>query len=83
MKTTFTVGDEEKHQVEVEISYWSGRERIYVDGKQVVKKFNLGVGCDYKFIVGENEKHNVEVKGTGFFTPKIEVFVDGKLQSKG
>jgi hypothetical protein len=83
MELRFTVGEKEKHQVEVDVSYWTGKERIYVDGKLVVDKTHWGFSSDHKFQVGDAEKHEVEVKASGLFTPKIKVFVDSKLYTTG
>ena len=85
---TFTVGQNERHEIRYWRSNWSGRMRITVDGDPTVRKFEfLGFPLTkkYGFRTGTTECHDVTiVKTRPLFvawmrSQPVQAFVDGAL----
>lgn len=81
-RATFTIGNKEKHTVEIEASSMLIRRlKIKVDNREVSNTLWSKVsGNSVRFSIGEKEIHQAEVKVSGNFSPKLELFLDGKLE---
>jgi len=77
MKHIFVIGEKEKHEVEVERSYW-GKVIVNVDGTEVLRK-RVKRRVFYGIDVGKEEIHKIKFRLYGR-RPKIEFFVDGEPQ---
>jgi hypothetical protein len=85
---TFTVGQNERHEIRYWRSNWSGRMRITVDGIPTVRKFEV-VGFpltkNYKFRTGHTECHDLMIVKTRpllvawMRSQPVQAFVDGTL----
>ncbi len=78
----FFVGKEEKHEIYVSYSLWTGRLKVDIDGKRVTDTWHLGITKILNYTVGDKEAHEVMIKISGIFVPHIEAYVDGKFVSK-
>lgn len=78
MIVQFTVGEKEKHAVEVICSTWTGQETVSVDNKDIINKHSSFKTAEtLRFTVGTEEKHDVEVRISGWWATKVEAIVDG------
>lgn len=76
-KSTFEVGEKEKHLVSVDWDRVMKRIQIDLDGQKVVDEMHYSPGAKkFPLDVGSSEKHKVEVS-VGMFSP-MKVLVDGK-----
>ena len=83
----FEVGEAERHNVEFRFDQLLGPLQISVDGKPVVRKFEMfslkRVGS-YEFSVGSSEQHEVRIEKTrkallgGFQAQECVTYVDGR-----
>jgi hypothetical protein len=71
----FEVGVCERHQVEVQISIWTGEETYLVDG--VERRRTRSWWGRRTFSVGEKETHDVEVRVAP--SGRVSVYVDRQL----
>lgn len=76
--SAFEVGDEEKHDVRVTWSIWSGEEVYVIDDVEVARMRSFEVSGVREFDVGEEEKHKIEIRFRSLPFNVVEVFVDGK-----
>jgi hypothetical protein len=76
----FTVGENEKHEIYLQSSFWTGNIKVDVDGKRVVDGYNIGLTKTVTFPIGEKEKHEVMIKMTP--TNSFELYVDGKFSGR-
>jgi hypothetical protein len=74
----FEVGKEEKHDVRITWSLWSGEEVYVVDDVEVLRLRKHGLWGARTFEVGEREKHQIEVRFRALPFTVVEVYVDGK-----
>ena len=83
MKLRTTVGDTEKHEIEVEQG-WLGKRKITVDGDDIIDKWAItSLSETQRFIVGQQEKHDMRVKfSRGITGLKIDIYAGGKLIAK-
>ena len=79
---TLQIGQDEKHTIHISVSAWTGDTKVFVDGQPVSGGVTLGKRV-VRLSVGQKERHEVEVRVGGILSPKIEVWVDGKLSSVG
>ena len=96
MKFSFDIGNEEKHRVEFERNWFSGRTKIQVDGESAQLKnpwlltthFNKEFVVKYEFTVGRKECHELIIEHErpkymgGFFPHDYTVIVDGAVLQK-
>ncbi len=75
-----TVGEQEKHTVEVDVSSWTAKVTVRIDGKVVTETYAIR-GRTMPYELGEKEKHKVDVKISGTVGAKVEIFVDGVLKA--
>ncbi|RLG83064.1 MAG: hypothetical protein DRO40_05805 [Thermoprotei archaeon] len=75
----FTVGEQEKHEIYIRWSEWSGKLIVDLDGKRIVDTYFWSFKKELELDVGKNEKHRVKIILKGIFIPKAEVYVDNKL----
>ncbi len=89
---SFTVGDEERHQLEYHFNKFWGNLSISVDGAVVrrdFRLFSLSPVKSYELTVGDTERHTVRIEKTrplamaGFQPQAIRAFVDGSLVAEG
>lgn len=74
-KSTFEVGEKEKHLVSVDLDRVMKRVQIYLDGQKVIDETHYSpLAKKFPFDVGDLEKHKVEVS-VGI---QVKVTVDGK-----
>ena len=78
MLAVLNVGEDEKHVVEVEISWWSGLEIIRVDGKEVHRRRSFRLWARIPLLVGDKEEHRVELTFNTLMMSS-RAFVDGML----
>ena len=80
MKIRTTVGDTERHEIEVEQGLL-GKRKVIVDGDDIIDKWALtSLSETQRFTVGEQEKHEMRVKfSRGISGLKIDIYADGKL----
>lgn len=76
-KRVVIVGNDERHEVEINYSMWSSMANVKVDGNLIFSKF-IVLGGDTNFEVGEKEKHKIKVVFSGAFVPNIDIWVDNK-----
>lgn len=83
MRLRTTIGDTEKHEIEV-VQGWLGKRKVIVDGDDIVDKWAfISLSEKMRFTVGEQEKHEVRVRlGRGIFGIKIGIYVDGRLAAR-
>jgi hypothetical protein len=81
-KSTFEVGDKEKHSLTVDTNMVMKTIRIDVDGQKVIDESLFSPGAKkFAFDVGSSEVHKVEVDfgmTRWAFGRKMTVLVDGK-----
>ncbi len=81
-KSSFEVGEREKHALTVDANQVMKRIRIELDGQKVIDESLLSPGAKkFAFDVGSSEVHKVEVDlgmTRWAFGRKISVLVDGK-----
>jgi len=78
----FTVGEEEKHEIYVSYSLWTGKLKVDIDGKRVTETWAVGITKILTYPIGQKEKHEIMIKISGIIVPSIELYVDGKLTDK-
>lgn len=80
MKLRATIGDKEKHEIEVEQS-WLGKRKVIIDGDDIIDKRQItSLSETSRFTVGEEEKYEIRVKfSRGISGLKIDIYADGKL----
>jgi hypothetical protein len=76
------VGKEEKHEIYIFYSLWTGKLKVDIDGKRMTDSWHVGITKILNYTVGDKEIHEVMVKISGLFIPHIEVYVDGKFHSR-
>ena len=76
MLAVLNVGEDEKHVVEVERSYWSGLRIVRVDGKEIDRQRSFRPWSRFAFRVGDREEHRVEL---AFNLLSARASVDGML----
>ncbi len=83
MKLKTTIGDKEKHEIEVEQS-WLGKRKVIIDGDDIIDKRQItSLSETMRFGVGEEEKHDMRVRfSRGISGLKIELYGNGKLLAK-
>jgi len=88
-KKEFRVGTTEKHTILVDVSVWTGRVKILVDGREIpshkvaMSKFAPDFNTPSRgFMVGVNEQHQVEARISPGMPLQLEIYVDGKSESK-
>jgi hypothetical protein len=88
MKFSFTIGVDEKHQVDFSFDQFIGNVEIRVDGQPAVKDFrmlSLRLTKRYELTVGVNEKHHIMIEKrrklflAGFRPQRYRIFIDGNL----
>jgi hypothetical protein len=88
MNFSFTVGQQEQHQVDFSFDQFIGNLEIKVDGQTAIKDFriaSLKLTKRYDFIVGVNEKHHVVIEKkrklflAGLRPQQYRVLIDGQL----
>ena len=88
MQFSFTVGVNEKHQVDFSFDQFKGNLEIRVDGQPAVKDFrmlSLKLTKRYKLTVGESEKHHIAIEKrrklslAGLRPQQYRIFIDGNL----
>jgi hypothetical protein len=81
-KSTFEVGEREKHSLTVDTDKLTKRILIEVDGQKVIDESLFGPGAKkFPFDVGSSEVHKVEVDfgmTRWAFGRKLTVLADGK-----
>ena len=81
-KSTFEVGEKEKHTLTVDRDFVMKRIRIELDGEMLADEYRYSpLGKTYSFDIGRSETHKLEVKLGNFSYFKrreLKVFVDGK-----
>ena len=82
VEAKFSFGEEEKHEIQVSYSLWTGQLKVKIDEKRVTGTWHLGITKVLNYKIGDKEVHEVMVKISGIFVPSIEVYVNGKLLSK-
>ena len=75
VRKAILVGTGEKHSIEVDVSQWTGRARVTVDGKEAASDF-VFTSKVFNLVVGVSEKHTISVKIGGVVTPVIEFYID-------
>ena len=78
-----TIGERERHELQLHYSQTSRRIYVTVDGERK-DEFRLAWAGRHetstKFEVGQSERHQVEVRViSGIFSAEVNVIVDGKL----
>ncbi len=83
MKLRVTIGEQERHEIEVEQS-WMGKRKITVNGEDVIDKRGItSLSETVRFTAGEQEKQEMRVKfSRGISGLKIDVYAHGKLIAK-
>ena len=81
-KSTFEVGEKEKHSLTVDWDRVMKRMRIELDGEKLADQYHYSpLAKNFSFDLGSSEVHKVEVS-LGAFLPlnlrRIQVLVDGK-----
>ena len=88
MEFSFTVGTNEKHQVDFSFDQSFGTLEIRVDGQPKVKElrmFSLSLTKRYEFEVGQQERHQVVIEKkrklflAGLRPQQYRIFIDGNL----
>ena len=88
MQFSFTVGVNEKHQVDFSFDQFIGNVEIRVDGQPAVKDFrmlSLKLTKRYELTVGVNEKHHIAIEKrrklflAGLRPQQYRIFIDGNL----
>ncbi|MEM0027151.1 MAG: hypothetical protein QXT53_04660 [Ignisphaera sp.] len=74
----FIIGKQEKHEIFIRYSEWTGKLIVDVDGRRVVETYAIGFKKELEMDVGDNEKHKIKIVLKGIMFPKIEVYVDGE-----
>lgn len=78
--SVFEVGQNEKHDVRVTWSLWSGEEIYEVDDVEVLRMRSFDWSGARKLDVGDQEKHQIEVRFRSLPFNIVEVHIDGKRQ---
>jgi hypothetical protein len=76
--SAFEVGDQERHDVRITWSLWSGEEIYEVDDVEVLRMRSFDFSGARKLEVGDAEKHTVEVRFRSFPFNIVQVHVDGQ-----
>lgn len=92
VQLSFTVGVEERHQVDFHFNKFWGYLSISVDGTVVrrdFRLFSLSLVKAYELTVGDTEQHAVRIEKTrplamaGFRRQPVRAFVDGRPVAEG
>jgi len=76
-KTSFEIGEKEKHTLSIDWSLVMKRVRIELDGDKLTEEYIYSpLGSKFSYDIGTSEAHEVEVRVGGF--TKLKVLVDGK-----
>lgn len=76
-RSTYEIGDKEKHTLTVERDHLMKKDIIELDGKRLTDKFSPWPGeRKYSFDIGGSEAHKIEVSVGKFELPTV--LVDGK-----
>lgn len=75
------VGEEEKHLVEVELSFWTGKVAVRVDGEEIHRARSFRPWFRIPFVVGDKEPHRVELAFNTFLMSS-RAYVDGQLAKR-
>ena len=79
-RVRFEVGAGEKHIIEASGSPWTAKVHIWVDGREITNKFQIGLSDRmYRFEVGYGERHLIELRIGGIVIVRFDLFVDGCL----
>jgi hypothetical protein len=76
--SAFEVGQQEKHDVRITWSLWSGEEIYEVDDREVLRMRSFDFSGVRTLEVGDQEKHTVEVRFRSFPFNVVEVHIDGQ-----
>ncbi|PIZ65853.1 hypothetical protein COY14_01580 [Candidatus Roizmanbacteria bacterium CG_4_10_14_0_2_um_filter_36_9] len=82
---SFSVGNNEKHEVSLKYDHWWGRFYIYVDGKETTINGKSVITGSFSIEVGNEEKHTItfqiilSVFFAAFRKKEVQVLIDGKL----
>jgi len=87
-KSSFEIGDREKHTLTVDRDFVMKHIRIELDGEKLADEYRYSpLGMKWSFDVGTSEPHKVEVSlgnFSYFHGRELKVLVDGKpVQSSG
>src|SRR5690349_8999471 len=76
--SVFEVGQEEKHDVRITWSLWSGEEIYEVDDVEVLRMRSFDWSGARTLEVGDQEKHQIVVRFRSLPFNIVEVHIDGK-----
>lgn len=78
-----TIGERERHELQLHYSQTSRRIYVTVDGERQDEIRMAWAGrheTSSRFVLGQSESHEVEVRViSGLFSAEVHVIVDGKL----
>jgi hypothetical protein len=75
----YTIGNKEKHEIEIDFIRWMRKLKIKIDGAEAEKWDSLLNGDAVSLEVGREEKHKIDIKIGGIFVPTLSLYVDGTL----
>jgi hypothetical protein len=76
-KSTFQIGEKEKHTLTIERDHLMKKDIIMLDGEKLADKFSPWPGeRKYSFEIGVAEKHKIEISVGKFEFPTV--LADGK-----
>ncbi len=81
MYDTFTVGEQELHEVGV-LFLVSGREIVMVDGDKKLETRSFALSATRSLIVGNDERHHVEIRSRTVPLWSVQAFVDGQRHAR-
>ncbi len=73
----YTIGNKEKHELEIDFIRWMRKLRVKIDGAEAEKWDSLLNGDSVSLEVGREEKHRIDIKIGGIFVPTLSIYVDG------
>ena len=88
MQFSFTIGTNERHQVDFSFDQTIGNLEIRVDGQRVIKDFrllSLRLTKRYELTVGNEESHHIVIEKkrklflAGFRPQRYRIYIDGTL----
>jgi hypothetical protein len=75
----FSIGENERHVLKVDYSWWTGRIKVSLDSSELTEsRYTLVDPKIRVFEVGEAEKHKVRIVDVGFYGHKYEILIDDK-----
>jgi len=77
LNAKYTIGNKEKHEMEVDFIRWMRKLKVNVDGAEAEKWDSLLNGDIVSLNVGKDEKHKVDIKVGGIFVPTLDIYMDG------